>query len=81
MTSYNDDNFKLEDDDILIETIINIYAGKSIDKYEESGHCDICWEDLKGKYVILLNCDHGFHRNCILQNIIKYKRQNCPSCK
>jgi hypothetical protein len=75
------ENFNLDDPDLLIEVLINLCDGESHAKYDKSGDCDICWEKLKGQYVLSLKCNHVFHRNCLLQNIIKYKREDCPSCE
>jgi hypothetical protein len=80
-TSYCTNNFNFKDNDLLIEIILNIYSGTSMEKYDGDENCGICWEELKDKYAIVLHCTHVFHRNCLLQNVLKYKRTNCPECQ
>jgi len=46
--------------------------------------CSICFENLeKNKYVIILNCNHIFHKKCITKwfSYTKKKQYNkCPIC-
>ncbi|AYV78333.1 MAG: hypothetical protein Edafosvirus10_8 [Edafosvirus sp.] len=68
-------------DDILLEVVLTSkYGWLNIGRYYQIDDCQICLECLKDTYVLILPCDHVFHKNCILKNIVEYKRYKCPQC-
>lgn len=67
--------------EVLAECVLCIYYGwKQHDCYTNDIQCDICCEDLYGKYVLELPCGHAYDHKCILTNIIDHKRLTCPTC-
>ena len=70
-------------DDIVAELILIMQHGfKVYSKYDKDGQCQICLDDLLNQYVFEYPCNknHAFHRNCLLTNMLNYKKFSCPSC-
>lgn len=61
--------------------LLKNYGWKSFKCNYDGKKCDICWNDLKDSYVLQTECDHVYHKECILKNIIEWNRQQCPTCK
>lgn len=49
--------------------------------YDKDEECLICMDSMKDQYVITLQCNHTFHRECIMENIFTYERYACPDTK
>lgn len=77
-------NFKLSLDDekeILCELLlVTKYEWKQHPKYNEEKFCDICMDEMKNEYILQTNCCHFFHRDCIMEALIRYKFLKCPKC-
>ena len=43
--------------------------------------CSICFEDETRGKIIITNCDHAFHRNCILEWLRHTPCFTCPICR
>ena len=73
----------------LTQQIIRYQVRNSLFDYkcdnENSDICTICLDDLKSNNVVITECNHIFHKDCLLRwiNINLEKRQNadCPNCK
>jgi len=56
-----------------------------MNKIPDDTDCSICCESLRGdKEVVMLNCIHFFHKQCILNHQTKstaYSRVRCPICR
>jgi len=61
--------------------LLDQYNFKSNGNYNKEINCSICMETMKNSYVIILPCDHVYHRNCALNNIYTYRRTCCPDPK
>mmetsp|Transcript_23025 Transcript_23025/g.42408 ORF Transcript_23025/g.42408 Transcript_23025/m.42408 type:complete len:402 (-) Transcript_23025:45-1250(-) len=49
---------------------------------DDSAHCTICLDGLlNGKSVASLNCGHIFHRECVVQWLLRSRVSGCPTCK
>ena len=68
--------------EILFELVLcSNYGWKQHYSYQNSGQCDICFDDsMVGSYVLETACGHAYHRACILPTIIDYKYRVCPTC-
>ena len=78
--------------DLKIHWIINFLINLNKNKYDfkiinfkniqENNLCSICLEEYKKEdFIIKLNCNHLFHKNCI-DNAIKINDlTNCPYCR
>lgn len=75
--------FPFDEDSMDIEAeIVNLNSGgTSIPKYDKNINCDICSSSMNGEYVLKLNCNHDYHRNCILKKIIIEEKVTCVSCE
>ncbi len=82
MTSIADLSSQDQSKEILIEvTMCNNYGWKQHPCYQNSGQCDICFDDsMVGKYVLETACGHAYHRNCIIMTLKNYKFMVCPTC-
>lgn len=47
---------------------------------ENSSDCPICYEKINDTNVIVTECEHKFHANCLLKNI-RFNGYNCPYCR
>ena len=72
----NGDHKKFLFEVVLLRNGMNVY-----EKYANDEPCCICWESLKNKYTYELKCQHAYHRNCMLTNLITYNRGGCEICK
>ena len=65
----------------LMKKLNSVYYSKDLEIYNKK--CTICLENFfENHKIILLNCLHGFHINCLLDWVkqdIK-KNKNCPVC-
>lgn len=65
----------------LMKKLNSVYYTKDLEIYNKK--CTICLENFYENHkIILLNCLHGFHINCLL-NWVKQdikKNKNCPVC-
>lgn len=71
------------DIDIIMEIILILNCNfNAYSKYNKNDVCGICFCEALDQYVLEFPCSnkHIFHRNCLLMNIINYKRFNCPLC-
>ncbi|QKF94279.1 zinc finger protein RING-type protein [Fadolivirus algeromassiliense] len=55
------------------------YGWKQHPQYEGSGQCEVCMDDLKGKYVLETECKHCFDLECIMTTL-DFNFRKCPSC-
>ena len=42
--------------------------------------CIICFEKIKKKNLVVLECAHMFHTNCII-TMVKKRNRKCPLCR
>lgn len=42
--------------------------------------CSICLESLEAD-ITVLKCLHHFHTKCIINYVVKYKKDKCPICR
>ena len=71
------------EDDILAELLlIDQHGVKAHSRWHREENCAFCYDTLKDQYVFQYPCDpdHVYHRNCLLMNVIVYKRLHCPLC-
>ena len=47
---------------------------------KEFDECVICLEDLK-ENIVVLNCKHRYHYQCMQQWFLKKGRLSCPMCR
>jgi hypothetical protein len=74
--------FNFKDNDILIEVIMLLNKSvQSHDIFPCNYDCEICFDDIKGKYGMVLKCGHCYHRNCFLSNVVRFKRSKCSVCE
>ena len=78
--------------DLKIHWIINFLINLNKNKYnfkkinfkniKENNSCSICLEEYKKEdFIIKLNCNHLFHKNCINTAIEINYLTNCPYCR
>ena len=68
-------------DDLLAEIVLESRHDWEIRvNHPFLGECQICLDEIVGTYTLTTNCQHSFHRNCILKNVLDYKRDKCPTC-
>lgn len=59
---------------------ITILNNKTKIKDDLKEECNICYETIKQKDMIKLNCDHQFCKNCIKQTLKKCSPNTLPCC-
>lgn len=58
--------------------LIRYYNCKNNGIYDKDEDCPICTDTLKDEYVLILPCNHVFHRECIMENMFTHCRDECP---
>lgn len=48
--------------------------------FKDDSTCSICLENIKNNRVEIINCNHYFHKNCLIEWFQKGKI-NCPNCR
>ena len=83
----NNNEFNIENnndsDNVVITVDNNDYEklNSKILTLDHGSKCCICMSDMiKNEKVILLNCDHTFHYECITQYLKEYNYK-CPICR
>jgi len=69
-------------DDVKMELEIVLcmnYWWKQLPYYGDDEDCTICMKSMIDKYVLKTPCEHFFHRDCIINEII-YGSIKCPDC-
>lgn len=67
---------------ISTEIILKLdYGWKEIEQYEKEESCVICFDSMKDKYILELDCKHIYHYDCILDAVILHNFKQCPECK
>tara|TARA_B100000795_G_scaffold268281_1_gene254953 strand:- start:26 stop:436 length:411 start_codon:yes stop_codon:yes gene_type:complete len=80
-TNENEDiEYKLDDYLKLLEEINNNKPFKIIVNNIPDKECSICLEKI-GDSICILNCNHGYHFNCIKKWVYDDKNNSCPQCR
>ena len=43
--------------------------------------CSICLDAMAAGEILVLNCGHSFHRECVRKLVVEYGRIKCPYCR
>jgi hypothetical protein len=57
----------------------NIELKEYINENNDDEHCSICYSELNT--FCQINCQHKFHKKCILDWVIKGEKTTCPLCR
>ena len=64
----------------IITKIININKKQQYVEFNNDNICPICLEDMDIHNIIVLDCYHKFHANCIF-NSMANNNSTCPMCR
>jgi hypothetical protein len=67
--------------DIHLEVVLLLNNCTSNKCSNTSKMCPTCLDSILNKYTITLKCNHEYHRNCILKEILKLGGINCVTCE
>lgn len=56
------------------------YGWRQHPVYNEHQQCDICMDDLYGKYVLETACHHRYDLDCIMVTLTDFGYRKCPTC-
>lgn len=66
--------------DFLFEVVLLRKGVYIYNKYIGKADCRMCWDHLENECVYELTCGHLYHRQCVLDNIIKNNKYGCEIC-
>lgn len=67
--------------DIHLEVVLLLNNCTSNKSSETNKMCPTCLDSILNKYTITLKCNHEYHRNCILKEILKLGNIHCVTCE
>jgi hypothetical protein len=74
-------NFKFNEEDISAEIVLLNSGGISCRENKENTLCCRCEKSVFNTYTLSFNCNHIYHRNCLLRQIITDKITECQLCR
>lgn len=67
---------------ILLEMLLcTKYGWTQHPCYKNNENCTICLENMMGKYILELACEHKYDYDCILMTLADYDWLKCPLCE
>jgi hypothetical protein len=75
------DELEVKEPDVMEIVVVHFKNIKDLNKHNKDSSCSICYADYgeKDTVIVLANCSHYFHKDCINSWIAK--KNQCPVCR